>query len=70
VVNGIVGPLDTVANFRGLGSESFTFTIPGTDKCWPPLPGDQVFYTVQLIQTRGHQTVVVDELTTETYTVS
>ena len=70
VVNGPVGPLDDWGTYRGVGSESFTFTITGTDQCWAPLPGDKVFYTVQLTQTRGHQTVVVAELTTETYAVT
>ena len=63
-VNGVVGPTFTAATFRGAGSDSYTWTILGTDECFPPLPGDEISYSVQLVQMHGrHEAGVVDEIT-------
>jgi hypothetical protein len=67
-VNGVVHDLGTAASYRGSGSEIFRWLVPGTDRCWPPLPGDTVSYHLELISVlKG---TVLDTLTTATYVVT
>ena len=70
--NGVVNDLGTAATYRGTGSDTFSWSILGTDGCFPPLPGDTVSYHLHLIEMHGmwHDGAVLDELTTDTYTVT
>lgn len=71
-VNGVVHNLGTAASYRGSGSETFRWSILGTDGCWPPLPGDTVSYHLELISVlKGTSTgTVLDQITTPTYVVT
>jgi hypothetical protein len=64
----VVGPIWS-ATYRGHGSTNFTWLIPGTDDI-APVPGDTISYYLQLVQTPGPNTVVLDDLQTATYTVT
>lgn len=70
--NGVVNGPFTSATFRGNGSGTFSWLIPGTDECFPPLPGDTISYQLQLMQVQGprHEGAVLDELETDTFVVS
>lgn len=61
--NGVVGDPMTSNTYRGSGSDTFTWLIPGTD-CLEPEPGDTVSYELQLIGPKGG---VLDEITTDTF---
>jgi hypothetical protein len=66
-VNGVFRDLGVCGSYRGTESETYTWRIPGTDGCWPPLPGDTVSYYLELLSSKG---VVLDRLTTPTYLVT
>jgi hypothetical protein len=70
--NGVVNDLGTAATFRGTGSDTFKWSILGTDGCFPPLPGDTVSYHLQLVEVHGlwREGAVLDELTTPTYVIT
>jgi hypothetical protein len=65
------GPF-TSRTYRGVGSETFTWSITGTDGCFPPLPGDTISYHLQLVEIRGpsHAGAVLDEITTDTFVIT
>ena len=67
-IHGVVnGPF--TAFYRGVGSESLTWETTGIPDCVPGgiAPGDEVSYSLQLVQTHGHHAAVVDEITTDTF---
>lgn len=67
-VNGVAHYLGTAATYRGSGSDTFRWLVPGTDSCWPPLPGDTVSYRLELFSVLN--STVSDRITTPTYTVT
>jgi hypothetical protein len=65
--NGVVSGPDIAANYRGTGSDTFRWSILGTDGCFPPLRGDTISYHLELINSKG---AVLDQITTQTFVIT
>lgn len=72
--DGVAGDPGASRIFSGIGNETFTWSIPGTD-CLAPEPGDTVSYHLALVTVvRGPHGwspgTVLDELTTDTFVIT